>query len=185
VAKGQRGAAIDVRAQRLTPTGRVSGSDGRSERALASGCAEDCGEACGRMHIASRAHTGQLGRQLTDTMVEHRPPAPSPPWAGRDGEGRSGSKGGEGPARGGDCGEAFGPMHTRCLYALLLPRHWLSIVPWPLRPLGQVGMAKVDRGSKGGEGPARGGKRRSPRKWVSFHPTHPWPCPLRRFQRCH
>jgi hypothetical protein len=49
---------------------------------------------------ASRAPTGPLGRQLTDTLVDHRSLAPSPPWAGRDGEGRSGSKGGEGPARG-------------------------------------------------------------------------------------
>ena len=46
----------------------------------------------------SRAPTGPLGRQLTGTMVERR----SPPWAGRDGEGISGSKGGEGPARGGN-----------------------------------------------------------------------------------
>jgi hypothetical protein len=29
-------------------------------------------------------------------------------------------------------------------------------VPWPLRPLGRVEMARVDRGAKGGEGPARG-----------------------------
>jgi hypothetical protein len=42
-----------------------------------------------------------------------------------------------------------------------------------LRPLGQVGMARVDRGSKGGEGPARGGNRRlraaahiRPRAWL-------------------
>ena len=33
-----------------------------------------------------------LGRQLAGTLVEHRSLAPSPPWAGRDGEGRSGSK---------------------------------------------------------------------------------------------
>jgi hypothetical protein len=31
-----------------------------------------------------------LRRRLTDTRVEHRCLAPSPPWAGRDGEGRSG-----------------------------------------------------------------------------------------------
>jgi hypothetical protein len=42
---------------------------------------------------ASRAPTGPLGRQLTDTMVEHQSLVPSPPWAGRDGEGRSGSQG--------------------------------------------------------------------------------------------
>jgi hypothetical protein len=29
------------------------------------------------------AHIGLLGRQLTDTMVEHRSQAPSPPWACR------------------------------------------------------------------------------------------------------
>jgi hypothetical protein len=51
---------------------------------------------------ASRAPTGPLGRQLTDTMLEHRSLPPSPPWAGRRGEGRSGSKGGEGCDRGGN-----------------------------------------------------------------------------------
>jgi hypothetical protein len=34
---------------------------------------------------ASRAPTGPLGRQLTDTLVEHRSLAPSPSWAGRMG----------------------------------------------------------------------------------------------------
>jgi len=29
---------------------------------------------------------------LTDTMVEHHSLPPSPPWAGRDGEGRSGGQ---------------------------------------------------------------------------------------------
>jgi hypothetical protein len=42
---------------------------------------------------ASRAPTRPLGRQLNQTTVEHRSLAPSPPWAGRDGEGRSGSQG--------------------------------------------------------------------------------------------
>jgi hypothetical protein len=50
VVKGQRGAAIDVPAQRLMHLrGRVSGSNGRFERALAPGRAEDCGEARGPM----------------------------------------------------------------------------------------------------------------------------------------
>jgi hypothetical protein len=57
---------------------------------------------------ASRAPAGPLGRQLTDTLGERSPP-PSPSWAGRDGEGRSGSKGGEGPARDGN--------RSRCLSA--------------------------------------------------------------------
>ena len=51
---------------------------------------------------ASRAPTGPLRRQLTDALVEHRSLPPSPPWAGRDGKGRSGSKGSEGPARDGN-----------------------------------------------------------------------------------
>ena len=53
------------------------------------------------MHAVPPAHLlGPLGRQLTDTMVEHRSLAPSPPWAAWDGEGRSGSKGGEGAVGG-------------------------------------------------------------------------------------
>src|SRR5258705_7347790 len=43
-----------------------------------------------------------LSCQLAGAMDEHRSLPPSSPWAGRDGEGRSGSKGGEGPARGGN-----------------------------------------------------------------------------------
>jgi hypothetical protein len=41
---------------------------------------------------ASRAPSRSLGHQSTDTTVEHRSLAPSLPWAGRSGEGRSGSK---------------------------------------------------------------------------------------------
>jgi hypothetical protein len=85
VAKGQREAAIDVP--------RTASSRPRLCRRLARRFAQ-----CTRG--ASRAPTAPLGRQLTDTLVDHRSLAPSPPWAGRDGEGRSGSKGGEGPARG-------------------------------------------------------------------------------------
>jgi hypothetical protein len=55
----------------------------RTSRPWLPACAADCGEACGPMHIASRAPAGPSGRQLTDTMVEHRSRAPSPPWAGR------------------------------------------------------------------------------------------------------
>jgi hypothetical protein len=51
------------------------------------------------------------GNPATDTMVEHRSLAPSPHWPGRDGEGRSGSKGGEGPARGDN---------------RMFPRNWVS-----------------------------------------------------------
>jgi hypothetical protein len=36
-----------------------------------------------------RGPTWPFGRQLPDTMVEHRSLASSPPWAGRDGEGRT------------------------------------------------------------------------------------------------
>jgi hypothetical protein len=44
--------------------GRISGSNGRVERALAPGCAEDCGEAFGPYtRGASRAHAGPLGRE--------------------------------------------------------------------------------------------------------------------------
>ena len=80
--------------------GRVSGSDGHFARALVAGCAEACGEAFRPMLAVP--HALLLGRWvvLTDTLVEHRSLPHSPPWAGRDGEGRSGSKGGEGPARG-------------------------------------------------------------------------------------
>jgi hypothetical protein len=67
---------------------------------------------------ASRAPTGPLGCQLTDTLLDHRSLAPSPTWAGRDGEGRSGSKGGEGPTGGGNrcrCadGSSFSADHPR------------------------------------------------------------------------
>src|SRR5215470_9768488 len=79
------------------------------------------------------------GNPATHTMVEHRSLAPSPPWAGRDGEGRSGSKGGEGSARSRwrlrwslragpgprcaeDCGEAFRPMARAVPHAVLLGR---------------------------------------------------------------
>jgi hypothetical protein len=50
----------------------------------------------------SRAPTGPLGRQLTDTMVEHRSLPLRLLGQVEDGEGRSGRKGGEGPARGGN-----------------------------------------------------------------------------------
>jgi hypothetical protein len=70
----------------------------RFERA---GCAEDCGEAFGPMHAVPPAHLlGPLGRQLTDTRLKHRSLTHLPPWAGRDGKGRSGSKGGQGCGRG-------------------------------------------------------------------------------------
>src|SRR5215470_9768490 len=32
------------------------------------------------------------------------------------------------------------------------PTRWLSIVPWPLRPLGQVGTARVDRAARVAKG---------------------------------
>jgi hypothetical protein len=38
--------------------------------------------------------------EWTSTVVDHQALPPSPSWAGRDGEGRWGSKGAEGPARG-------------------------------------------------------------------------------------
>ena len=42
--------------------------------------AEDCGEACGPMHAVPPALLlGPLGRQLTDTLVEHRSLAPFAP----------------------------------------------------------------------------------------------------------
>jgi hypothetical protein len=45
------------------------------------------------------------------------PCPPSPPWAGRDGEGRSGSKVAKGQREAAieDCGEACGARCTRCL----------------------------------------------------------------------
>jgi len=73
-----------------------------STGALASGRDEDCGLAFGtNAHVVPHADWA-VGRQSTHKLVEHRSLTPSPPWAGRDGEGRSGSKGGEGPARGGN-----------------------------------------------------------------------------------
>jgi len=100
VAKGQRGAAADVPAQRLILTGRVSGSNGRFEPALASGCPEDCGEACGPMHAVPRVLLLGVGSSVDrHTLVEHRSLAPSPLGRVQDGEGRSGSKGGEGEGR--------------------------------------------------------------------------------------
>ena len=42
--------------------------------------AEDCGEACGPMHAVPPALLlGPLGRELTDTLVEHRSLAPFAP----------------------------------------------------------------------------------------------------------
>jgi hypothetical protein len=41
-------------------------------------------------------------RSVDQHIVDYRTAGPSPLWAGRDSEGRSGSKGGEGPARGGN-----------------------------------------------------------------------------------
>ena len=97
MAKGQRGAAIDAPAQRAHTIRSRSGFDGRFERALASGCAEECDEACSQCtRGASRCSTAPLGRQLTGTMAEHR--------------------------------------------------------SLPLRPLGQVGMARVDRAARVAKG---------------------------------
>jgi hypothetical protein len=55
-----------------TPTGHVSGSDGRFERDLAPRAVpEDCGRRVAPMHPAtSRAPGRALDRQLTDTRVE-------------------------------------------------------------------------------------------------------------------
>jgi hypothetical protein len=42
-------------------------------------CAEDCGEAFGPMHTRCLTRSRRaIGRQLTNTRVEHRSPAPSP-----------------------------------------------------------------------------------------------------------
>jgi len=51
-----------------------------------------------RTSVTHRNRSRQRPRQRTNTMVEHCFLPPSPPWAG-GGEGRSGSKGGEGPPR--------------------------------------------------------------------------------------
>jgi hypothetical protein len=66
-----------------------------------------------------------------------------------------------GPRCAEDCAEAFRPTRTRCLTrsyraagSSVGPR-WLSIVPCPLRPLGQVGMARVDRAARVAKGPRR------------------------------
>src|SRR5262249_23658615 len=59
-----------------------------------------------------------------------------------------------------------------------------GIVPRPLRALGRAGIARVGRGVKGGEGPARGDDRRSPQR-VSFFARPPLPFVLHRFQRGH
>jgi hypothetical protein len=88
---------------------------------------------------ASRARAGPLGRQLIDTLVEHRSLAPSPPWAGRDGEGRSGSKGGEGPARGGNrC-----PPRRRSLFSRPSPASSAATISkMPLKPLLLLGQGR-------------------------------------------
>ena len=137
-------------------------------------------------------------------MVEHRSLAPSPPWAGRDGEGRSGSKGGEGPARGQSMSTLSGAHLTghvsgsdgrfvrpgivarrvarctrgasRCSTGPLgrqLTDTRLGIVPWPLRPLGQVGTARLDRAARVAKGQRGGGQSCPPRKWVSFFTRPP------------
>jgi hypothetical protein len=131
------------------------------------------GDAVGPMHAVP--HTlllGPSGRQLTDTMIEHRSLAPSPLGVGRDGEGRSGSKGGEGPASGGNrfprapLPAGPGPpavprivarrvarctrrlMHNGCLTHSYLAVGWsvtntcLTIALWPVCPLGQGGVAR-------------------------------------------
>jgi hypothetical protein len=132
---------------------------------------------------ASCAVTGPLARQLTDTLVEHRSLPLRPLGQVGDGEGRSGSKGGEGPARGGQSMSALSGSHLRgrvngsngrferpwpsavlrivarrlaqCTRGAsraptgLLGRQstdtLVSIAPWLLRSLGQVGMARADR----------------------------------------
>jgi hypothetical protein len=80
--------------------GRVSCSDGHFERALAPGCGEDLWRGVWpSAHAVPHGPTGTPGRQLTDTMVEHRSLTRSPPWTpcplGQvgDGEGRSGGQG--------------------------------------------------------------------------------------------
>src|SRR5258708_33118212 len=62
---------------------------------------------------------------------------------------------------------------------MITKRSTRPLGPWAGRD------ARVDRAAKGGEGPARGGNRRPPRKWVSFFTRPPPPCLLQRFQRCH
>jgi hypothetical protein len=48
----------------------------------------------------------------------------------------------------------------------------LTTKPWPLRPLGQVGMARVDRAARVAKG-QRGGGNRHPRTRVCFSRDHP------------
>jgi hypothetical protein len=80
----------------------------------------------------------------TDTLVEHRSPAPSPPWAGRDGQGRSGEpRVAKGPRGAEDYGEAFGPMYPRAsraptgpLGSQLIDTMVEHSFPAPFAPLG-------------------------------------------------
>ena len=87
-------ATSPARFHQPTPTGPFISSNGRFERALAPGCAEDCGEAFRpmRTRCLTRSYWA-LGRQLTDTRVEHRSLAPSRPWAGRGWRGAIGQQG--------------------------------------------------------------------------------------------
>jgi hypothetical protein len=128
---------------------------------------------------ASRAPTGPLDRQLTDTMVEHRSLPPSPAWAGRGSEGRSGSKGAKGQ-RGrrivarrlaqcprGASRAPTGPLDRQLTDTMVEHRSLPPSPPWA----GRDGEGRS--GSKGGEGPARGGNRCPPRRRSLFQPTIP------------
>jgi hypothetical protein len=57
---------------------------------------------------------------------------------------------------------------------------WLSIAPWPLRPLGQVGTARADRAARVAKG-SEGRQSMSPRWRISFFSSPPRP--LQRFQK--
>src|SRR5260370_34925662 len=82
---------------------------------------------------ASRAPTGPLDRELTDTPAEHRSLAPSASWAGRDGEGRSGSKGGKGQ-RGGAIGVRAGGGAFSSAPPPPRPRHKFTTTHKPAPP---------------------------------------------------
>jgi hypothetical protein len=97
MARGDRAARVAKGSEGRQSTSRCTASSVSWPPAVARIC-------YGAMHrrclTRSYLAVGSSVDQLTDTLVENRFRAPLATWAGRDGEGRSGSKSGEGPTRG-------------------------------------------------------------------------------------
>jgi hypothetical protein len=114
--------------------------------------------------------------------VDHHTPPPSPPWAGRDGEGRSGGQGWRRASEGrrivarrlAQCTRGASRAPTGPLGRQLTDTMGEHRSLWPLRPLGRVGMARVDRAarvakdSQGRRGPAAAARLTAP----ACHPEY-------------